>query len=104
MACRATVQRKAPQKRDQFRDVRNGYGISLRSKAIPGAGEWFHKEKPRRVDGLIQQAARFALTPEGLERSRRANWKYGYYSREAEAERSRVRAAILALRDLCGSI
>jgi len=28
-------------------------------------------------------------TPEGLERSRRANWKHGYYSREAKAERSR---------------
>jgi hypothetical protein len=37
-------------------------------------------------------------TPEGLERSKRANWKHGYYSREAKAERSRVRAAILALR------
>jgi hypothetical protein len=43
-------------------------------------------------------------TPEGLERSRRANWKHGYYSREAKVERSRLRAAILALRDLCGSI
>jgi hypothetical protein len=39
-------------------------------------------------------------TPEGLERSRRANWKHGHYSREAKAERSRVRAAILALRYL----
>jgi len=39
-------------------------------------------------------------TPEGLERSRRANWKHGYYSREAKAERSRVRAAMLALRYL----
>src|SRR5262249_49946391 len=39
-------------------------------------------------------------TPEGLERSRRANWKHGYYSREAKAERSRVRAAILVLRYL----
>src|SRR2546430_7513060 len=39
-------------------------------------------------------------TPEGLERSRRANWKHGYYSREAKAERSRVRAAILAGRHL----
>ena len=37
-------------------------------------------------------------TPEGLERSRRANWKHGHFSREAKAERSRVRAAILALR------
>ena len=39
-------------------------------------------------------------TPEGLERSRRANWKHGRFSREAKAERSRVRAAILALRYL----
>jgi hypothetical protein len=43
-------------------------------------------------------------TPEGLERSRRANWKHGHFSREAKAERSRVRAAMLALRDLCDSI
>jgi hypothetical protein len=43
-------------------------------------------------------------TPEGLERSRRANWKHGYYSREAKAERSRVRAAILAVRCLRDSI
>jgi hypothetical protein len=39
-------------------------------------------------------------TPEGLERSRRANRKHGYYSREAKAERSRVQAAMLALRYL----
>ena len=39
-------------------------------------------------------------TLKGLERSRRANWKHGYYSREARAGRSRVRAAILALRYL----
>src|SRR4029077_20474679 len=43
-------------------------------------------------------------TPEGLERSRRANWKHGHFSQEAKAERSRLRAAILALRDLCDSI
>src|SRR5262249_8709945 len=40
-------------------------------------------------------------TPEGLERSRRANWKHGYYSREAKAARLRVRSAKLALRYLC---
>jgi hypothetical protein len=39
-------------------------------------------------------------TPEGLERSKRARWKHGYYSREAKAERSRVRAGMLALRYL----
>jgi hypothetical protein len=43
-------------------------------------------------------------TPEGLERSRRANWKHGHFSREAKAERSHLRAAILALVDLCDSI
>ena len=41
---------------------------------------------------------------EGLERSRRANWKHGHFSREAKAERSRVRAAILAVRYLRDSI
>src|SRR5215472_2414507 len=30
-------------------------------------------------------------TPEGLERSRRANWKHGHFSREAKAERLRRR-------------
>src|SRR5262249_13310771 len=34
-------------------------------------------------------------TLEGLERSRRARWKHGYFSQEAKAERSRVRAAML---------
>src|SRR2546423_1873015 len=43
-------------------------------------------------------------TPEGLERSRRANWKHGHFSGEAKAERSRLRAAMLALRDLRHSI
>jgi len=43
-------------------------------------------------------------TPEGLERSRRANWKHGHFSRAAKAERLRLRAAILALRDLCDAI
>jgi hypothetical protein len=33
-------------------------------------------------------------TPEGLERSRRANWKHGYYSRERKAERSCVRMRV----------
>ena len=43
-------------------------------------------------------------TPEGLERSRRANWKHGHFSREAKAERSRVRAAMLVVRHLRDSI
>jgi hypothetical protein len=39
-------------------------------------------------------------TLQGLERSRRANWKHGYYSREAKSARARVRAAMRALRYL----
>jgi hypothetical protein len=31
-------------------------------------------------------------------------WKHGHFSREAKAERSRLRAAMLALRDLRDSI
>jgi hypothetical protein len=34
----------------------------------------------------------------------RANWKHGHFSREAKAERSRVRAAMLAVRYLRDSI
>src|SRR5262249_3922082 len=39
-------------------------------------------------------------TPEGLARNRRANWKHGHFSREAKAERSRMRAAMFVLRYL----
>ena len=68
-------------------------GKSCRGAAMPNGRCKFHGGKstgPR--------------TPEGLERSRRANWKHGHFSREAKAERSRLRAAILALCDLCDSI
>ena len=36
-------------------------------------------------------------TPEGLERSRRANWKHGYYSAKAEAARRDARQSIRLL-------
>ncbi len=39
-------------------------------------------------------------TPEGLERSRRANWKHGRYSAEAMAERAEIRRSLRALRAL----
>ncbi len=38
-------------------------------------------------------------TPEGLERSRKANWKHGRYSQEAIEERRRVRQLIKELRE-----
>jgi hypothetical protein len=72
--------------------------IQADTQALPSGS---HAERPVQVHGGKSTGPR---TPEGLERSRRANWKHGYYSREAKAERSRVRAAILALRYLRDSI
>jgi hypothetical protein len=73
--------------------------------ARPGASRW--RGKPCRAAAMPNGRCKVhggkstgPRTPEGLERSRRANWKHGYFSREAKAERSRVRAAILALRYL----
>jgi hypothetical protein len=39
-------------------------------------------------------------TSEGLERSRKANWKHGYYSAEAKAARVQARADLRRLWDL----
>jgi hypothetical protein len=39
-------------------------------------------------------------TSEGLERSRKASWRHGYYSAEAKAERQRSRATLATLREL----
>src|SRR5215475_6066655 len=58
------------------------------------------ERQPCRTAGARFTAARVLGRGRRLERSRRANWKHGYYSREAKAERSRVRAAILVLRYL----
>jgi hypothetical protein len=84
----------------------------LRANAAPRCGARSKRTgKPCRGAAMPNGRCKFhggkstgPRTPEGLERSRRANWKHGHFSREAKAERSRVRAAILALRDLCDSI
>ena len=39
-------------------------------------------------------------TPDGLERSRKANWKHGYHSREAMAQRQEARATVRMMRAL----
>jgi len=39
-------------------------------------------------------------TPEGLERSRKARWKHGYYSVAASSERREAREAISMLQEL----
>jgi hypothetical protein len=50
-----------------------------------------------RVHGGLSTGPR---TPEGLERSRRANWKHGYYSAEAKAARREARDSLRLLRHL----
>jgi hypothetical protein len=50
-----------------------------------------------RVHGGLSTGPR---TPEGLARSRRSNWKHGYYSAEAKRARAEARALIWALRQL----
>ncbi|WP_394893820.1 hypothetical protein ACG873_21575 [Mesorhizobium sp. AaZ16] len=39
-------------------------------------------------------------TAEGLERSRKANWRHGYYAAEAKLERMQARIEMAALRKL----
>jgi hypothetical protein len=50
-----------------------------------------------RVHGGLSTGPR---TPEGLERSRRANWKHGYYSAEAKAARREARKSVRLFRRL----
>jgi hypothetical protein len=43
-------------------------------------------------------------TAEGLERSRKANWRHGLYSEEAKARRREARVAIRFLRQILAEI
>jgi hypothetical protein len=43
-------------------------------------------------------------TPEGLERSRKARWRHGYYSAEAKAERQQAHRELQQLRQLVSAI
>ena len=60
--------------------------------------------EPLEREPIDRVRARLEALLEGLVRSRRANWKHGHFSREAKAERSRVRAAMLAVRYLRDSV
>ena len=43
-------------------------------------------------------------TASGLERSRRANWKHGYYSAQAKAQRAAARASRRKLQELIAEL
>ena len=45
-----------------------------------------------------------ARTPEGIERIRKANWKHGRYSVEAQRERRLVRQLIKVSKDTIGKV
>src|SRR5262249_1466859 len=101
-----------PREREPIDRVRARLEALLKANAAPRCGARSKRTgKPCR--GAAMPNGRCKLhggkstgprTPEGLERSRRANWKHGHFSREAKAEGSRLRAAMLVLRDLCDSI
>ena len=101
--------RHEPLERKPIDRVRARLEALLKANAAPRCGARSKRTgKPCRGAAMPNGRCKFhggkstgPRTPEGLARSRRANWKHGHFSREAKAERSRVRAAILALRDLC---
>src|SRR5438132_12171710 len=101
-----------PLEREPIDRVRARLEALLKANAAPRCGARSKRTgKPCRGAAMPNGRCKFhggkstgPRTPEGLERSRRANWKHGHFSREAKAERSRLRAAILTLRDLCDSI
>ena len=59
-------------------------------------GRYAMKNGRCRLHGGLSTGPR---TPEGLERSRKANWKHGLYSKEAKAERMLLKMLLMASRD-----
>ena len=101
-----------PLERELIDRVRARLEALLKANAAPRCGAR-SKRTGKRCQGAAMPNGRCKLhggkstgprTPEGLERSRRANWKHGHFSREAKAERSRVRTAMVAVRHLRDSI
>jgi hypothetical protein len=108
----AVLDEPLAREREPIERVRARLEALVRANAAPRCGARSKRTgKPCRAAAMPNGRCRVhggkstgPRTPEGLERSRRANWKHGHFSREAKAERSRVRAAILALRYLRNSI
>lgn len=69
-------------------------GLPCREPAIRG-------KRCCRLHGGLSTGPR---TPEGLARSRRANWKHGAYSREAREARRELRLARRLLTELLGRV
>jgi hypothetical protein len=105
---RASASRPSGQWNDDDFDVLAGgavVGRIFKANAAPVGSPWmwtlafgYHEDRtPTHGYAATREAAMRAFakswrregprTPEGLERSRRANWKHGHYSREAKAER-----------------
>jgi hypothetical protein len=79
--------------REPIERVRARLEALVMANAAPRCGARSKRTgKPCRAAAMPNGRCKVPRTPKGLERSRRANWKHGYYSREAKAERSRVRA------------
>src|SRR5262249_8924067 len=90
-----------PLERDSIERMRARMAAFLQANGAPRCGAR-SKRTGKPCQGAAMPNGRCKLhggkstgprTPEGLERSRRANWKHGYYSREAKADRSRAALA-----------
>ena len=57
-------------------------------------------EVASRQQSPLREDAEASYTPEGLERSRRSNWKHGYYSAKAKRVRRDARQQYRLLRQL----
>jgi hypothetical protein len=75
-------------------------GARRKSDAKPCQGPAM-KNGRCRVHGGLSTGPR---TPEGLERSRRSNWKHGHHSAEARSERARARASVRELRQIIAAL
>ena len=70
-------------------------------RGTPCQGPAVRDKRRCRMHGGLSTGPR---TPEGLVRSRRANWKHGAYSREAQDARRKLRWARRVLNELCGRL
>jgi hypothetical protein len=76
-------------------------GAKSRRTGLPCRGPAVHGKRRCRFHSGLSTGPR---TPEGLARTRRANWKHGAYSQQARQTRRDLRAATRMLNALLGRV
>src|SRR5215207_8170321 len=81
--------------------------VDTKGEAVTGVPTWMQSVCPGMApssqffDASLCSARRTAA---GLERSRRGNWKHGYYSAQAKAQRAAARASRRKLQELIAEL